>query len=117
MLHWTPRILSLLFVAFLSLFALDVFTRPFEPMMLVGFLVHLLPSFALFALAIVAWRFPLVGAIAFIGFALAYIWLVGFDQPWSWYALISGPSLIIGALYLADWFMHRRGSTEKRLSN
>lgn len=107
-LHWIPRALSLVFIAFLSLFALDVFTAPFEPLMLVGFLFHLLPPFVLLVLVFVAWRFPLVGAIAFIGFALAYVWLVGFDRPWSWYTAISLPSLIVGLLYLVDWWHHHK---------
>lgn len=109
--HWAPRILSLAFVAFLSIFALDVFTGPFEWMMIVGFLVHLLPSFALLALVLLAWRYPLVGAIAFIGFALGYVLLAGLDRPWSWYAFISGPALIVGVLYLTDWLRLRKEST------
>lgn len=104
---WAPRVLALTFVAFLSLFAFDVFEGPFHAMMIVGFLIHLLPSLALLALAIVAWRFPIVGAIAFIGFALLYIFLAGFDKPWSWYTLVSGPAMIIGILYVIDWFDSR----------
>lgn len=106
--HWSPRILSIAFVAFISIFALDVFTSPFEWMMIVGFLVHLLPSFALLALTAIAWRHPLVGAIAFVGFALGYVLMVGFDRPWSWYAFISLPSLIVGLLYAADWLRTRK---------
>lgn len=101
--YWAPRILSLAFVAFISTFSLDVFEGSFEWMMIAGFLVHLLPSFALLALIIVAWRYPLIGVIAFIGFAVAYVWLVGFDRPWSWYAAISLSSCIVGLLYAADW--------------
>lgn len=110
-LHWAPRSLSLAFVAFLSIFALDVFTGPFEWMMLVGFAIHLIPSFALLALTAVAWRFPLVGTVAFIGFAVFYVWMVGFDRPWSWYAGISLPSLVVGLLYLADWWRSRKGTS------
>ncbi len=111
LLYWSPRILSLLFVGFLSLFALDVFTGPVSIAMILGFLVHLLPSFALLVLAILAWRYPLVGAVAFIAFAFAYVLLAGFDRPWSWYAAISLPCLIIGTMYLADWLYHRKSPT------
>lgn len=106
--HWAPRILSLAFVGFLSLFALDVFTSPFEWTMLLGFVIHLLPSFALLAIVLVAWRYPVVGAVAFVGFALGYIWLAGLGRPWSWYAGISGPSLIVGILYLLDWLRRKK---------
>lgn len=108
---WAPRILALTFVVFLSLFAFDVFEGPFKVMMIVGFLIHLLPSFVLLALTIVAWRFPVAGSIAFIGFALLYILLAGFDKPWSWYALVSGPAIIIGILYFIDWLDSRTKRT------
>lgn len=107
-LHYAPRLLSLVFVAFLSVFALDVFEGQFNALMIVGFLIHLLPSFALLALTIIAWRYPVAGAGAFIGFALAYVMLAGFDRPWSWYAAISLPSLLVGVLYLADWLYSRK---------
>lgn len=109
--YWSPRILSLLFVGFLSLFALDVFDGPMTGAMILGFLIHLLPSFALLALTFVAWRYPLVGAIVFIGFAVGYIWLVGFDRSWTWYAAISGPALIVGVLYSLNWMRTRNNKT------
>ncbi len=109
-LHWAPRILSLAFVAFISTFALDVFEGPLEWMMIIGFLVHLMPSFALLVFTVVAWRFPLIGAIVFIGFAGAYVWLLGFDRPWTWYAAISLPSCVVGLLYAAGW-RQRKGAS------
>jgi len=108
LLHWSPRILALLFVGLLSLFAFDVFTRPWSPMMIGGFLVHLLPSLGLLTLTLIAWRYPLVGAIAFLGFSLWYVWSVGLGQPWSWYALIAAPAALVGVLFLADWWRTRR---------
>lgn len=109
-LHLAPRTLSLAFIAFLSIFALDVFEGSFEMMMLVGFLIHLLPSFVLLALTLVAWRYPLVGVLAFIGFALGYVFLVGPNRPWSWYAVISLPSFVVGILYFVDWWRKRTRS-------
>lgn len=103
-LTWLSRTLSLLFAAFLGIFALDVFEGAFEPLMIVGFLVHLLPSFFLIAVTFVAWRRPLVGAIGFIGFAFLYIGLVGLGRPWGWYLSISAPALIVGILYSMSWY-------------
>ncbi len=107
-LYWTPRIVSLLFVGFLSLFALDVFTDPVEPMMLVGFLIHLLPTFALLAISAVAWRYPLVGALGFLGFTVWYVWATAFDVPFPWYMIIAGPTLILAVLYYFSWRQERR---------
>lgn len=57
LLFWTPRALSIAFVVFLSLFALDVFADG------LGFwrtalalTMHLIPSFVLIAVLILAWR-------------------------------------------------------------
>ncbi len=107
-LFWTPRVLSLAFIAFISLFALDVFSDPLEPMMFVGFLIHLLPSFALLALTIVAWRYPLVGALGFLGFTAWYVWATAFDVPFPWYMIIAGPTIILAVLYYFNWRQERR---------
>jgi hypothetical protein len=116
-LHMAPRILSILFIIFLSLFAFDVFEGPFSAIMIVGFLIHLLPSLALLLLTLAAWRFSFIGAIVFIGFALLYPMIAGFDRPWSWYALLSGPTLIIGLLYFIDWLNFRKMETSFQSKN
>ena len=76
--------------------------------MLVGFAIHLVPSFVLLALVAAAWRYPLVGAAAFFGFAIWYVWSVGFDRPWSWYMAIAAPALVVGALFGISWIQERR---------
>lgn len=101
--YWAPRILSLLFVLFLSLFSLDVFGEYTGLTVILPLLIHLIPSFILLAGVIFAWKHDLVGAIIFIGFALIYILMVGFNRPWSWYAGISGPTAIVGFLYFLNW--------------
>jgi hypothetical protein len=108
-LHWTPRVLSMLFIIFLSMFALDVFSGEYTFWETLGALfMHLIPSFILIAVVALAWRWQLVGAVAFGGFALWYlIWSWGmFD--WTAPALISGIPLIVASLYLADWRVRRR---------
>src|SRR3989344_266495 len=101
--YWLPRVLSVAFVLFLSLFALDVFDyyRGWE--VVAALFMHLLPSFVLLAVIAVAWRFELVGTVVFIFAAFGYIWLVGFDRHWTWYAFISGPAFLLGMLYFISW--------------
>lgn len=106
-LYWTPRVLSLAFVGFLSIFALDVFSEGVSLAALGGFVVHLLPSLVLLAAVLLAWKREWIGAVIFIGFGIFYIWSVGFSRPWSWYASIAGPSLLVGILYLVGWLKHR----------
>jgi hypothetical protein len=111
LLHWTPRVLGILFVAFLALFALDVFDMGLGFWdTLVALTMHLLPNFVLLAIVILAWRWPWVGGVGFLGFAAVYMATFrGFD--WLTYVMIAGIPALIGLLYLADWFVRRRLST------
>ncbi|MCK9331383.1 MAG: hypothetical protein M0Q94_16040 [Candidatus Cloacimonetes bacterium] len=105
-----PRILSLCFVLFLSLFSLDVFSEYSGWDVIIPLIIHLLPSFVLLLAVLIAWKYDLVGAIAFICFSIAYIWLVGLDRPLSWYASISLPSLIVGLCFLLCWVKKRKNN-------
>ena len=103
LIHWLPRILSILFSILLSLFALDVFNEYQGVRVILPLLIHLLPSFVLILITIIAWKKELFGAAAFIMMAISYILMVGFYRHWSWYLSISVPALLIGILYLVDW--------------
>lgn len=112
-LYWTPRILSILFIGFLSLFSLDVY----EPGMsagevALGMFMHNIPSLILIILLILAWKREIVGAVAFIGSGLIYIGfvvsnVVRSELPWyigiTWSLSIAGPAFLIGILYLLCW--------------
>ncbi len=113
-LYWLPRILSIAFVLFLSLFALDVFEGSSGWQAVLGFLIHLLPSFILLAVILIAWKYDLVGAVAFLASAVLYVFMVGFDRPWSWYACISGPAAIVGILYMLNWFQKKKKLKSQR---
>ncbi|MDD5290752.1 MAG: hypothetical protein PHZ04_01420 [Patescibacteria group bacterium] len=106
--YWLPRILSLCFVVFLSLFALDVFGENTGWQAILGFLIHLIPSFVLLVIAIISWKYDLVGVIAFLGAAAFYVLMVGFGRHWSWYAGISGPAALVGLLFLLSWWQKRK---------
>lgn len=108
--HWSPRILSLGFVLFLSLFALDVFGEYSGWELILAFSMHLLPSLVLLAAVIISWKCDLIGAIVFFSFAVLYVKLAGFGRPWTWYAFISGPALIVSSLFLLSWFQKRKMS-------
>lgn len=105
---WLPRIASIAFTLFLSLFALDVFSENTGWEVILALLVHLIPSFVLLIVTIVAWKYDLVGAVAFLGVSIGYVLMVGFDRPWSWYAGISGPALVVGVLYVLSWLQKRK---------
>lgn len=107
LLYWTPRILSILFVLLLSLFALDVFGKYQGLAVIPALFMHLLIPLAVALVTIAAWKWNWIGAIAFFSFAVYYVWMVGLDRDWTWYATIAGPAVIIGILFLFDWISGR----------
>lgn len=103
LLWWAPRILSIGFIIFVSLFALDVFSAYTGIHVLLPLLMHLLPSLLLVLLVVIAWKHAWMGALAFLGFAVFYVGDVGFTQPLSWYLILVLPATLIGLLYLLSW--------------
>jgi hypothetical protein len=65
--QWIPRILCILAILFVSLFALDAFSseRTFWQNV-AAFLMNLIPSFVLLAVLIVAWKWEKVGGIILV---------------------------------------------------
>jgi len=105
--YWSPRVLSIAFALFLALFALDAFPVYLEWSAVLPFLIHLIPSLGLLAVSVIAWKFDLVGAIIFLGFAAFYLGDVGLGESWSVYATIVAPAALVGILFIASWFMKR----------
>ena len=82
-LFWTPRALSVVFIAFLSLFALDVFDEHLGLWQtLLALTMHLIPSFVLIAALVLAWRWEWIGAALYAGAGLLYVWwVVSMSRP------------------------------------
>ena len=120
---WTPRILSIIFILFLMLFSLDVFSEKsgfWETVL--GLLTHNIPAFVLLIVLIISWKHEMVGAVAFNLAGLLYIgWLLTASHPQitnsqhpelvmlAWFMAISAPALIIGGLFLVNW-MGKKGA-------
>ena len=65
--HWLPRIICILALLFISMFAADSFAPGQTIWQQIGaFLIHLIPSFILLALLIAAWKWEFIGGIIFI---------------------------------------------------
>lgn len=108
MLVWTPRILGILFAAFVSLFSLDVFVAGITVWQAIGaLLIHLTPVYALAIGVWLGWRREWVGAVAFAGFALWYliISLGNFDPIGM--LIMAGVPFLIALLYLFDWYYRK----------
>jgi hypothetical protein len=106
LLYWTPRVVCIVFAAFISIFAADVFIegRGFWQTA-VALLMHLIPTFVMFTILIVSWRREWIGGILFIAMGILYIaW--AWNKPfgiWSTLLMIAGPPILIGALFLLNW--------------
>lgn len=105
-LFWTPRVLTILFAVFISLFALDVFAAGYGFWEAVGgFLIHLVPTYLLVIALVIAWKWEHIGGIIFILLGLWYVVMVWDKLPVSasWMAVISGSAFLIGALFIICW--------------
>ena len=110
-LFWTPRALSIMFIAFLSLFALDVFDgRLGFWQTALALTMHLIPSFVLIAVLVLAWRWEWIGAALYGAAGLLYVgWVVSMSRPVPpamrliWILAIAGPAFVIAGLFLANW--------------
>ena len=100
-LRLTPRILSIVLVLFLSLFALDAFDSD-RPVLqrLIAFAIHLKPSLVLAITAAAAWRFPRFGGWLYIAWAAFYVFMAWGKVVWGAFVFISGPLALTGLLFI-----------------
>lgn len=108
-LYWAPRALGLLFAAFLSVFALDVFDegQPLGPM-LVALAMHLVPAGVVLVALAVSWRWGWAGGLAFLALGAWYLVSSWGRFPWLTYLAIAGPLFLLGILFEIDWWYGRR---------
>lgn len=93
---WTPRILSILYIIFITIFAFDesVFTLPW--------FVHLMPTLILALVVILTWRKPLGAAITFLILGFGFTLVFRTYTNWLVFLLISLPLILIGILFLLE---------------
>ncbi len=117
-LHWTPRVICILAILFISLFALDSFSPDLTIWQQIGaFLIHLIPSFVLLALLIVAWKWEYIGGIIFIiiGLGLSpFIYNHNYNMNHSVgmslgiILMITFPFVVVGVLFIISYFIKKR---------
>jgi hypothetical protein len=109
LLFWVPRVLTILFAGFLSLFALDVFDEGFGFWgTVVALFMHLIPTWIVLIVLAVSWRWEWVGAVLFAALGLLYVYFaVGRGHP-EWTLVISGPLFLVGGLFLLNWLYRKQ---------
>ena len=121
-LQWTPRILCILAILFISLFALDSFSSERTFWQNTGaFLMHLIPSFVLLAILIVAWKWENIGGIILIivGVVLCvYTFNLNYNQRHFtlWQSIINVSMLCLPFVLAGILFILSHRAKKKELS-
>ena len=117
--RWIPRILCILSILFISMFALDSFS-PERTLWqnIMAFLIHLIPSFILLAVLITAWKWEKAGGIIMLIIGLAFsifVFYINFKRTHSVPAtlvttlILGAPFIIAGVLFIIS---HNRKKKE-----
>lgn len=106
-LFWAPRLIAIAGIAFISMFALDVF----EPgrsvvWILTALVMHLIPSFVLAALLALAWRFELAGGVLFV--LVSAVPFAFLPNDWWVNAILAAPFALTGVLFILAHVARRR---------
>ena len=116
--HWIPRLLCILAILFVSMFALDSFAPGLTLWEQIGgFLVHLIPTYILLAALLVAWKWEKIGGIILMAIGLGLSPFV-FSMNWHrtgsiWIALgivliINIPFVMVGALFIVSHYLKNK---------
>jgi hypothetical protein len=116
--QWVPRILGILAILFISLFAADSFSPNLTlSQQLLGFLIHLIPSFVLLGVLILAWKRELIGGIVFcvIGIVMSpFVFSLNYKMNHSiWISLgiillITFPFIVLGFLFILSYMKNKK---------
>jgi hypothetical protein len=108
--HWLPRIICILAILFVSMFAADAFAPGLTILQqLAAFFMHLIPSFILLAFLVVAWKWEFIGGIIFVLIALGtspFVFMLNYRMNHSiWMSLevitlITFPFFVVGILFI-----------------
>jgi len=100
-LYWAPRVLAIVFIGFVSLFALDAFSeghgfwRTME-----DFGVHIVPSVFMVAGLVLAWKHEWIGTAAFL---LAGLFFMKIGRGLWVKVTFATPCFVAAWLFLVNW--------------
>jgi len=117
--HWLPRIICTLAILFVSMFALDAFAPGLTVCQQIGaFMMHLIPSFVLIVVLVVAWKWEFVGGIILtaIGLGLSpFIFQLNHSrnhfsvgQSIGVVMMITFPFVVVGILFIVSYYLKKK---------
>ena len=122
--HWLPRIICIVSIFFISIFAADAFAPGLTIcQQLRDFLIHLIPSFVLLGVFIVAWRWELIGGIIFfiIGVVMSpFVFMLNYHRNhipigmcFVIVLMITFPFIITGVLFIISHSLKKKDHTKE----
>jgi hypothetical protein len=118
--HWIPRVLCILAILFVSIFALDAFDPALGMnQQILGFLIHMIPSFVLLLFLTIAWKHERAGGIIFTASGVVLSPLV-FNHNYNMnhsiglslviILMITFPFVVVGILFLISYTLKKKKS-------
>jgi hypothetical protein len=119
-LHWAPRILTIIAILFISMFSLDSFGggRPVGEQIL-AWLIHMIPSFVLIIVLVIAWKWENIGGVILLSIGLAFspfiFWgnYVNNHSIWMSFVIIltiTFPLILTGGLFILSHHTKRKAA-------
>ena len=124
--HWLPRIICILAILFVSVFAADAFSPNLTIwQQFSAFVIHLIPSFLLIVFLIIAWKWEYIGGILFILIGLGFspiVFLHNYKMNDSILMslvvilTITIPFVIVGVLFIVSHFLKKKNLPKKPIN-
>lgn len=115
---WIPRILCIVAILFISMFALDSFESGLTIWQQLGaFAMHLIPSIILLALLILAWNREMLGGIIFVALGIClspFIFSMNYQNNHSVLMslgiilAITFPFVLVGILFIVSHIKYKK---------
>jgi hypothetical protein len=116
--QWLPRILCILAIAFIELFALDSFDpRLTLYQQILEFTMHSIPAVILVLFLVIAWKWDLIGGILFVLTGIGFSPLVytmnyrmnhSVGMSLGIILVITFPFIVVGVLFVISHFLKKR---------
>ena len=108
---WLPRIICIIAILFISVFALDAFQPELTVWQQIqAFAMHLIPSFVLLLILIIAWKWELAGGIVLVGIGLILVYIFNFRGPNFFIAtfILTLMIVLLGSFFLLSWYLRKK---------
>ncbi len=106
--RWTARIMGIAFAAFISIFAMDVFSEGYSFWRTIAALfMHLIPTFLIILVLIFSWRKEWIGGLAFLFLGTFYVFTNWGKIEWSGFAIVALPLFTLAILFFIGWYQRK----------